>query len=111
MLLLLLTYVVLRALWKIDVYLINTLVNKSLYHYYNYYLLVTLLLLIYVQWVKVRRTYLLFGDRQARTNTHVGYWVITIITRQPDTSLSLIHQLALNIDTLISSNEFLTISS
>jgi len=29
MLLLLLNYVVLRALWKIDVHLINTLVNKS----------------------------------------------------------------------------------
>ena len=35
MLLLLLIYVVLRALWKIDVYLISTLVNKSLYYYYN----------------------------------------------------------------------------
>jgi len=35
MLLLLLNYVVLWALWKIDVHLINTLVNKSLY--YNYY--------------------------------------------------------------------------
>jgi len=34
MLLLLLTYVVLRALWKIDVYLISTLVNKSLNYYY-----------------------------------------------------------------------------
>jgi len=32
MLLLLLIYVVLRTLWKIDVYLISTLVNKS--HYY-----------------------------------------------------------------------------
>ena len=32
MLLLLLIYVVLRALWKIDVYLISTLVNKSLYY-------------------------------------------------------------------------------
>jgi len=31
MLLLLLNYVVLRALWKIDVHLISTLVNKSLY--------------------------------------------------------------------------------
>ena len=37
MLLLLLIYVVLRALWKIDVYLISTLVNKSLYYYYYYY--------------------------------------------------------------------------
>jgi len=37
MLLLLLNYVVLRALWKLDVYLISTLVNKSLYYYYNYY--------------------------------------------------------------------------
>jgi len=36
MLLLLLNYVVLRALWKIDVNLISTLVNKSLYYYYNY---------------------------------------------------------------------------
>ena len=34
MLLLLLIYVVLRALWKIDVYLISTLVSKSLYYYY-----------------------------------------------------------------------------
>jgi len=29
----LLDYVVLRALWKIDVHLISTLVNKSLYYY------------------------------------------------------------------------------
>ena len=36
MLLLLLNYVVLRALWKIDVYLISALVNKSLYYYYYY---------------------------------------------------------------------------
>ena len=34
MLLLLLSYVVLRALWKIDVHLISTLVNKSLYYYH-----------------------------------------------------------------------------
>ena len=26
-----------RALWKIDVHLISTLVNKSLYYYYYYY--------------------------------------------------------------------------
>jgi len=32
MLLLLLNYIVLRALWKIDVHLISTLVNKSLYY-------------------------------------------------------------------------------
>jgi len=37
MLLLLLNYVVLWALWKIDVHLISTLVNKSLYYYYYYY--------------------------------------------------------------------------
>ena len=37
MLLLLLNYVVLRALWKIDVHLIRTLVNKSVYYYYYYY--------------------------------------------------------------------------
>ena len=37
-LVLLLNYVVLRALWKLDVHLISTLVNKSLYYYY-YYLL------------------------------------------------------------------------
>jgi len=37
MLLLLLNYVVLRALRKIDVHLISTLVNKSLYYYYYYY--------------------------------------------------------------------------
>ena len=35
MLLLLLNYLVLRALWKIDVHLISTLVNKSLYYLYN----------------------------------------------------------------------------
>ena len=38
MLLLLLFYVVLRALWKIDVYIISTLVNKNLYYYYYYYI-------------------------------------------------------------------------
>ena len=36
MLLLLLNYVVLTALCKIDVHLISTLFNKSLYHYYYY---------------------------------------------------------------------------
>jgi len=35
MLLLLLNYVVLRALWKINVHLISTLVNKSFYYYMN----------------------------------------------------------------------------
>jgi len=33
---LLLNYVVLRALWKIDVHLISTLVNKSLYYITSY---------------------------------------------------------------------------
>ena len=43
MLLLLLNYVVLRALWKIDVHVISTLVNKSLhYYYYNTKLLAKL---------------------------------------------------------------------
>jgi len=37
MLLLLLNYVVLRAVSKIDVHLITTFVNKSLYYYYYYY--------------------------------------------------------------------------
>jgi len=36
MLLLLLNCVVLMALWKIDVHLISTLVNKSLYLYKSY---------------------------------------------------------------------------
>ena len=36
-LLLLLNYVVVRALREIDVYLINTLVNKSRYYYCYYY--------------------------------------------------------------------------
>jgi len=36
MLSLLLNYVVLWALWKIDVYLISTLVNNNLYYYYYY---------------------------------------------------------------------------
>ena len=44
MLLLLLNYVVLRALWKIDVNLISTLVNKSLY--YNKISLITTLELL-----------------------------------------------------------------
>jgi len=42
----LLNYVVLRALWKIDVHLISTLVNKSLY-YIIIILLLLLLLLLY----------------------------------------------------------------
>jgi len=37
MVFLLLNYVVLGALWKIDVHLISTLVNKSLYYYIIYY--------------------------------------------------------------------------
>jgi len=37
MLLLLLNYVVLRASWTIDVHLISTLVNKSLYYYKSPY--------------------------------------------------------------------------
>jgi len=32
MLLLLFNYVVLRALWKIDVFIISTLVNKSIFY-------------------------------------------------------------------------------
>ena len=36
MLLLLLNYVVLRALWKIDVHLLSALVNKSPYYYYTH---------------------------------------------------------------------------
>jgi len=36
MLLLLLNYVLLRALWKIDVHLISTLVNISIYYYYRH---------------------------------------------------------------------------
>jgi len=36
MFLLFLICVVFRALWKIDVYLISTLVNKSLYDYTSY---------------------------------------------------------------------------
>jgi len=34
---LLLIYFVVRVLWKIDVYLITTLVKRSLYYYYYYY--------------------------------------------------------------------------
>ena len=33
-----LNYVVLRALWKIDVHLLSTLVNKSLYYYYAFFI-------------------------------------------------------------------------
>jgi len=36
MLLLLLNHVVLRALWKIDVYLISTLVNKKSFIIFNF---------------------------------------------------------------------------
>ena len=36
MLLLLLNYDVLRALWKIDVNLLSTLVNKSIYYFLYY---------------------------------------------------------------------------
>jgi len=47
MLLLLLDYVLLRALWKIDVHLISTLINKSLYYYY--FLLILLYCLTMLQ--------------------------------------------------------------
>jgi len=40
MLLLLLNYVVLKALWKIDVHPISTIVNKSLYYYYYYTIII-----------------------------------------------------------------------
>ena len=48
MLLLLLIYVVLRALWKIDVYLISTLVNKSLYilSLLLYYIIIIIIVII-----------------------------------------------------------------
>ena len=51
MLLLLLNYVVLRALWEIDEHLISTLVDKSLYYYYyyyyyNYYFIIIVILLL-----------------------------------------------------------------
>ena len=49
MLLLLLNYVVLGALWKIDVHLISTLVNKSLYYYYYY---LTIAKMIIRAWIK-----------------------------------------------------------
>jgi len=45
MLLLLLNYVVLRALWKIDVYLISTLV--SLYYYYYFHSLYLSMYILY----------------------------------------------------------------
>ena len=44
----LLNYFVLRALWKIDVYLISTLVNKSLYYYYHYKVTLYLLPILFV---------------------------------------------------------------
>jgi len=37
MLLLVLDSVVLRALWKLNIHLISTLVDKGLYYYYYYY--------------------------------------------------------------------------
>jgi len=49
MLLLLLNYVVLRALWKKDVHLISTLVNKSLYYYIIlYYIILYYIILYYI---------------------------------------------------------------
>jgi len=45
MLLLLLNYFVLRALWKINLYLISTLVNKSLHYYYDLFAIVLIKLL------------------------------------------------------------------
>jgi len=56
MLLLWLNYVMLRALWKIDVHLISTLVNKSLYYYYyikegkRLYMTVKLIMVTYLLW-------------------------------------------------------------
>jgi len=56
MLLLLLNYVVLRTLLKIDVYLISTLVNKSIYYYYSYILFLVNALYLYVknEYLKVK---------------------------------------------------------
>ena len=59
MLLLLLNYVMLRALWKKDVHLISTLVNKSLYYYYyikegkRLYMTVKLIMVTYLLWLKL----------------------------------------------------------
>jgi len=47
MLLLLLIYVVLSALWKRDVHLISTLVNKSL-NYYYYYTIMNRSIILYI---------------------------------------------------------------
>jgi len=51
MLLLLLNYIVLRALWKIDVYLISTLVNKSLYYYYLLLPIGLIATVVYEDWI------------------------------------------------------------
>ena len=48
MLLLLLNYVLLRALWKIDVHLISTLVNKSLYYYYYIIIIINIIIIIII---------------------------------------------------------------
>ena len=68
MLLLLLNYVVLRALWKIDVHLISTLVNKSL-------LLLLLLLLLLKPKVRVHQLNL-------RELTRVIHHMCTAIPQQ-----------------------------
>ena len=73
MLLLLLIYVVLRALWKIDVYLISTRVNKSLYyyHYYYYYYRSTVL-----WWLSVRGLAIIHSQTEgcacAEVDVHSG---------------------------------------
>ena len=57
MLLLLLIYFVLRALWKIYVYLISTLVNKSLYYYYYYYYyIIIIIIIIILTGIQTKRT-------------------------------------------------------
>ena len=57
MLLLLLNYVVLRALWKIDLHLISTLVNKSVY-----YIIIIIIIIIIIT--------ANFVNRNTATNRH-----------------------------------------
>ena len=53
MLLLLLNYVVLSALWKIDVYLISTLVNKSLYYHLLLFIIIIIVITSQQYWKRI----------------------------------------------------------
>ena len=86
MLLLLLNYVVLRALWKIDVNLISALVNKSLY--YTQYTLPNHVSLLFP--IHIRLYNGVYFTNKFSTST--GLWIVqaTIITCVCTTQCSLV---------------------